>query len=270
MRSLLYLLLFVFLAYGAYYYFDRLSDAPLKTELLSKGSEAISYVVVTPENEGPFELKRGEENQWVVSRDHRLIYGQTERINTFVNELRTLQSDSVQLNPRRDRKGQSITLSVGTTAQQENFTLEFPNDLHEPVLAHLATDDQSALALPPRTRTWRTNYLNFDAYRDRQLLDLDPRLVDSLIVYRGDSVLWGITTGNLAASATRFIAPAAAPYADQFDEIAHRDRLYGQIKLYADGRAKTVTVYRDSLWPLPFVLVGEDYPRRFLGYERLR
>ncbi|MEM6771508.1 MAG: hypothetical protein AAF597_13075, partial [Bacteroidota bacterium] len=111
--------------------------------------------------------------------------------------------------------------------------------------------------------------LRFDHFREPRLLNLTHEQVDSIVVSYHDSLLWKTDTANLALLAQHLLAPAAAPYADHFDEIAHRDRYCADLDLYFSGKAHRIQAYRDSLWPQPYVLVGEDYPRRYLGFEQI-
>ncbi|OAV42622.1 hypothetical protein [Lewinella sp. 4G2] len=271
MSRLISLLFFVAVAYGAWFYLKDYSRGPVEVRLVQADLDDISRISLLPKDGRSelFRLQRGEGNQWMATRKQRLLLDRDGKIARFVDMLASVTSDSTIRKLPKGEDYRTVEIRIRAQGEEEGFSLHFTRSAQLPVYASWA-EAEEVLALPPSLNAWREEYLHFDAYRERRLLNLLATEVDSISVLKQDSLLWGINIGDLSATAQRFIAPAAAPHADYFDEIAHRDREFAKIKLYHGAAYKTITVYRDSLWPSPFVLNGEDYPRRFLGYDALR
>ena len=268
MRNLVLALIIFAVGYSTWYYGARLFSNPVEYPLFLTGREEVTKVIVGEGND-QFEFIRGTENEWVVARGQRISYDRPAKVDSFLTLLFNTRSNLSS--QERDYLSYPTTsrIEIAGPGGRERVTLYIPTNPATAVVASHATSG-AVLSLPPITRRWRGEYLHFDAYRERRLVDLDPASVDSIHTYRGDSLLHKVAPLALGTTAPYFIAPALAPYADYFDEIAHRDREYGRVELYAGDAVKTITVYRDSLWPQPYVLVGKDYPRRFLGYDALR
>jgi len=269
MRKFILFLLLAVSAYCLWFYLTQLSGGPVRSPLVRSEKEAIRRIDVVDVKGQPFTLRLGEDGKWVVSREQQLLYGQEEKVAGLLALLTATKSDSLVKYLDREKAEGSVSLHILGDTDEEDIDIYYFRDDKLPLYGYLP-NAQLTLAFPPASRDEFLQHLNFNAYRERRLLDLAAGEVDSIMVMRGDSLLWGITSGDLSRSAQQFIAPAAAPYADFFDEIAFRDREYADILLYSGAEIKTVKAYRDTLWPHPFVLVGEDYPRRFLGYESLR
>lgn len=268
MRKLILLLSLFAVGYACWFYTSQYSNEPLRVPLLQLDAEEVTSIEISGTNQN-FQLIKGENDSWVVSQDQRLLYHREKKVGELLHLLKTTLSDSLMLAPAGGGNIEMILLEVKTAVTSELVSLVFTAEPSTPVMAKLG-DPATFLAYPSHLHAWRKEYLRFDSYRERRLLDVSPADVDSIIVYKNDSILWGINTGDLRQSAARLIVPEAASYADHFDEISFRDREYATIKLFVGNQPKQITVYRDSLWPRPFVLVGEDYPRRFLGYDALR
>ena len=266
------MLLLAGVIYAGWYYLSAATNRPIRVPLIADSRVAISKVIVgsrSPE----FQLERGDvtdtgEDRWVVSRKQKLLYGQDGRIRRLLEDLTTAVSDSlVTGSPNRTLERRVVELRG--PGYREVFTFYFGQDPAGAVFVQF--DGAGAtLALPATANRWLREYFTFDAYREPRLLNVSPEAVDSIFVMRRDSILWGITAGDMRQAAQRFIASNTAAYADHFDEIAHQDRAFATIELYTQGTPRQIQVFRDSLWPQPYVLVGEDYPRRSLGYASLR
>lgn len=268
MRRLILLLLLATGAYTVWFYTIGLNDSGKYLPLIRTELSTVDKIVVAGKAHA-FKLQRAENGEWLAVREQKILFKQNAQVDSFFSALELAVADSVLTNVQTKPSWTVVDLTFPAKSSPEKLRFHFPVDQSRPVYAQLE-GGEDYLVLAPTFHRWRTDFLDFDGYREMRLLDLSPNSVDSLYVLKKDSILWGVNSGELAATASRFIVPAAAHYADHFDEIRHQDRAYATIKLYAGDGTKTVTVYRDSLWPQPFVLVGEDYPRRFLGYERLR
>ena len=274
MRTLLFLCLLIAATYATYYYVGLGSDEPLRIPLVRADlRQNIKRIQIKPRGPGEFlmRLDQGDNGQWIVSKDQKLIYDQSARVRGFLTDLANTVSDSVVTgSAARLRDRRLVTLDIHSGTGREVINLAFADDTSSPVYAWFESSS-NLLCLSPSTNAWLKGYLTFDAYRERRLLDLNPAAVDSIVALGTDNtLLYRSHPSELPDLATHFIAPAFSQHADYFDEIAHQDRRFGQVLLYADGQPKTITVYHDSLWAQPYVLVGEDYPRRFLGYDALR
>lgn len=264
MKKLSLLLFFLVALYAGWHYWQTLADRPLQARLLTISAEAIDQVTVAPPNgAAPFTLARSAED-WVVARSPRQILDQRVRAESFVNRLAELTSDSLA----RPVKNAQETLVTVRTATGQRDELAFSQPVSGPPRVRIvATGD--VFHLPPAAARYLLPALTFDHYRESRMLHLLPGQVDSIVAVQGDSTLW-VEDSVVAPLANLLLAPAAAPHADFFDEIAHRDRHHADLYFYFSGRAHRVQVFRDSLWPQPYVLVGDDFPRRFLGFSRLR
>ena len=264
MRRLLPILLLLILAYIGWYYWQRLADRPLEIAVLGLRAEEITRITAGPAGEAPqLELSRTDDG-WVVAQPPRQLYDQSVRAASLVERLAELRSDSLCRRPPAG-PGTRVVVYGGPGRQRE--LVFYPATTSTPLVRVTAADD--VYHLPPDAGRYLLPALAFDHYRERRLLDLLPGRVDSLVARRGDSTLWVVDSG-LAPLSDRLLAPAAAPFADHFDEIAHRDRYHADLHFYHAGRSHRVRAYRDSLWPQPYVLVGDDYPRRYFSFDRIR
>ncbi|MBC6996753.1 hypothetical protein QWY85_04330 [Neolewinella lacunae] len=265
MRTLVPILLLACLGYAAWYYWQAYTDRPLREHVLLASPAEISSVSVQPWSAvQPFTVTRNEAGGWVVREGTIQVLDQAEKAEAFVEALAALRTDSVA---QRFPAEELSLLTVHSEAHgAETFALARP--LEGPALLRVeATGD--VFALPEAALRPLLPALDFNYYRERRLLRLAPARVDSIVAWQRDSFLWRITGPAAALHAPTFIAPADAPYADHFDEIAHQDRYHATIILYAAGQPHRVTVFQDALWQPPWVLVGADFPRRFLGLDSL-
>ncbi len=265
MRTLIPLLLVAILSYAGWYYWQAYTDAPLQEKLLLHDAAAMQSIRITAFGEEAFQLVRAAGTEdWTVKQGITELYDQSDRIKRLLTVLDGLQTDSVMR--RFSDKGLAV-LEVKGPDRSERIELAFPDT--GPVLGRIsATGDVFALRAANTANL--LNLLRFETYRERGLLRLDPERVDSLVATHQDSLLWRVTTGNVSSLAKTFIAPASAPSAEHFDEIMDRDKYFATLHLYAQGNPHRITVYRDSLWPKPYVLVGEDFPRRYWALDSLR
>lgn len=264
MKKLFLLLPPLILLYAAWFYWQGLGDRPLREQLLSLHTDEVTEVTITPPaGESVLTLTRAE-NGWVVARGPRQILGESVRVEQLIDRLTTLQTDSVS---RRKTVTRGYKVQLRTADDRvENLFLAHP--ARETPLAQIpATGD--VYHLPPEAARYIFPALRFDHYREARLLHLLPGQVDSIVASRNDSTLW-VEAEVLSPLYQRLLAPAAAPFADYFDEIAHRDRYHADLDFYFSGKAHRVQVFRDSLWPQPYVLVGADFPRRFIAFDRIR
>lgn len=265
MRKLLPLVLLASIFYAAWFYWQGYSDRPLQEVLLPIAAADIEALTIqVPDHKSPFTLTRVD-NDWVVARPPQQILNQSLKAEELVSRLTALRTDSVG---HRPPKAAGVMIRIES---KDGSTDELV--LHQPpsgvLLATIpATGD--VYYLNPTSSTGIMPQLRFNHFREPRLLNLRPNQVDSLVVSYHDSLLWRASPEEIASLTKQILAPAAAPYADYFDEIAHRDRYYADLDFYFSGRAHRVQVFQDSLWPQPFVLVGEDYPRRYLGFEEIR
>lgn len=265
MRTLLPLLLLAALFYTGWFYWQQYANRPLREPLLPWAISDISRVSVHPPNQQvPFSLHRIED-RWVVARANRQLFDQTVRAERLVRLLTQLTSDSVSFH-RPAAAGWRIRLV--TADEQTDEIVLYPATAVGPLVSISATGDCYHLANSQRDSLLPR--LRFDYFRERRLLNLSPAAVDSIVAMHHDSLLWTTDSINLAPLLHHFLAPATAPHADYFDEIAHRDRYYADLDFYSHGQPRRIQVFHDSLWPLPYVLIGEDYPRRFLGFREIQ
>lgn len=265
MRKLLPLLLLASVMYAAWFYWQGYSDRPLQEPLLPITANDIQFVTIqAPNRETPFTLTRIE-NGWVVARPPQQILDESLKATELVYQLAALKTDSVGYRPP---KVAGIKVKIESTDGRTDELL-----LHQPpsgvLLATIPTTGD-IYYLNPISSSGIMPRLSFNYFREPRLLNLHPNQVDSLVVSYQDSLLWRARPVDLSLLSQHLLAPAAAPYADYFDEIAHRDRYYADLDFYFSGKAHRIQVFQDSLWPQPYVLVGEDFPRRYLGFEQIR
>ncbi len=262
MRTLLPLIVLAVLGYTGWYYWQVYTDRPLNEPLLLTAKESLVELKVASYGE-EFRMFRTEEFGWVVSQGGREIYDQSDRVESLIDLLVGLQTDSV-VRYLPDMPVIRVDLIGADT--QEGIALYFQPDAA--LLASItATGD--VYALPSRYVGPLADLLRFSSYRSKRLLKSKPESIDSIRLDHHDSLLWRPAMAEVAPLSQTFIAPAAAPYADYFDEITDREKYFATLKLYADGEAHRVEIYRDSLWPRPYVLVGEDFPRTYLAADSL-
>ncbi|SEQ38901.1 hypothetical protein [Neolewinella agarilytica] len=266
MRRLIPIVLFAVLIYVSWFYWQEYTDAPLREKLLLSAADELTQVRVTaPGQPHPFQLTRLEDKQWVVSRDNRQILDQSARAEDFVRALTELRTDSV-VNSLPDQDFTTITLSSDEYGEEE---LRMYAGAGGPALARISSTGD-IFALQPEAVTDVLPALSFDHFRGKELLHLAAASVDSIVATRNDSLLWRLGPTEAGEVAQTILAPASAPsYADHFDEIADRDKYHATLSFFTAGQPHTVTVFLDSLWPQPYVLVGEDFPNRFFGADKI-
>lgn len=266
MRTLIPLLLLAVFSYAGWYYWQDYTDRPLRENILLTDPADITRARVTDAAGDNFQFLRieGTEN-WAVKRGITELYDQTPKVLKLLEALAVLRTDSVM---RRFPTEGVITIQLEGGALPETLELYLPGPGEAPLARAGAAGD--VYALQPASVQGLAALLQFEAYRERRLLNLLAARVDSITATNGDSLLWQLGPPEVTPLAKALIAPAAAPYADYFDEIMHRDKYFATLNFYAQGEPHRIQVFQDSLWPKPFVLVGEDFPRRFLALDNLR
>lgn len=265
MRTLLPIVLFAVLGYAAWFYWQEYTDEPLQEKLLLHTATDIESITITAFGEEPFQLIRAEgTGNWTVKQGILELHDQSDKVRRLLLALEDLKTDSVMR--RFSDKGVAV-LELAGGSRPERIELSFPDT--GPVLGRIsATDD--VFALNSNTTANLPNLLRLATYRQRKLLRIAPEQVDSIVVSHHDSLLWSLDTGEVILLAKTFIAPASAPQADYFDEIMDREKYFATLHLYAKGAPHQITVYQDTLWPKPFVLVGDDFPRQYWAIDSIR
>lgn len=263
MRKLIYLLILASCVYVSLFYWQQYTDAPLNERLLTMQVDDIQELIITPlPPEQPFTLSRADDN-WVVSRARLQMLDHADRASNLLGKLTGLKTDSVAAS---GQVLEGVRIQIETLDGKKTELLLHQSAKGTPLAQFTTTGD--VFHVPTKAVEVLISTLHFDHFREPRLLNLVPDQVDSIVATYNDSLLWK-TDSAVALLSSTILAPAAAPYADHFDEIAHQDRYFADLDFYFSGRAHRVQVFRDSLWPQPYVLVGEDYPRRYLGFEVL-
>jgi len=264
MRKLLLILLPLIGLYAAWFYWQQRADRPLQERLLTVTAGEVSQVIIGGQDrDQPLTLTRTETG-WVVAKAPRQVLDQSVRAEALIQRLTDLKTDSVS--HQSDLPG-GIHVTLRDKAEKEDEIILYQPPEGTPLARVVATGD--VFHLSPAVARYLFPALSFEHYRERRLLHLLPGQVDSIVATRNDSMLWVVDSAVTPIS-EQLLDSDLASYADYFDEIAHRDRYHADLSFYFSGRAHRVRVYRDSLWPQPYVLVGDDFPRRFLAFERLR
>jgi hypothetical protein len=265
MRTLIPLILLAIAGYAGWYYWQQYTDKPLKANLIAMALSDLTQISVTDGVTEDFALIRmeGTEN-WAVKRDVTELYDQSEKIHTLLAGLAAIRTDSIM---RKFPEEGFVSLVLESEGPSELVDLFFSEEGR-----HLARRGVTGdvFALNATTLLGIQQLLRFESYRERRLLRILPERVDSITAVSNDSLHWRSSPPEVDLLAKTFIAPAAAPYAEYFDEIMDRDKHFATLNLFADGEPHRIEVYLDSLWPKPYVLVGEDFPRRFLAVDSLR
>lgn len=264
MRKLLLILLPLTGLYAAWFYWQQRADRPLQERLLTVTAGEVSQVIISgKDRDSPLTLTRTETG-WVVAKAPRQVLDQSVRAEALVQRLTDLTTDSVS---RRSDLSGGIHITLHDKAERKDEITLYQPPQGTPLARVVATGD--VFHLDPAVARYVFPALAFEHYRERRLLHLLPGQVDSIVATRNDSTLW-VVDSSVAPISEQLLDSQQAGYADYFDEIAHRDRYHADLNFYFSGRAHRVRVYRDSLWPRPYVLVGDDFPRRFIAFERLR
>lgn len=283
MRTLIPIVLLAALAYAGWFYLQPFTDMPLHENLLLTDTQTLREMTVA-NNERTFRIFRGEETGWVVKQNAIELYDQSEAVGELVEFLSQLQTDSVMHRFPPD-PGPDVSLS-GTEEQHEVLSFRFPAGSPPVVRVGLTGD---VFALPFSVIDPLRRMLRFETYRGRESLKIDPRTVDSIAVRYHDSLLWRVPKAEIPRLSKAFIAPAPSPqngvapalvlaagpnstppYADYFDEVMDREKYFATLTLYALADSHRIEVFRDSQWVRPYVLVGNDFPRRYFALDSLR
>ncbi|MEM1359727.1 MAG: hypothetical protein AAGF89_16100, partial [Bacteroidota bacterium] len=241
---------------------------PLKEKLLLATGDQVDRIVIHEQRgEAPFNIRRLTETEgWVISREHQEILDQSAKAETLVQSLVQLTTDSVMNGKFGEENQYSLSVFSEVHGQEK---LQFALTSAGMGLVSL-TKGEDVFAVPTADLKQIVPLLRFDHYRERRLLALAAERVDSITALHHDSLLWRAKPETVTALAQTFIAPTAAPFADYFDEIAHQDRYFATLRLFAEGEVHEILAYRDSLWPQVYVLIGQDFPRRYLAVDSLR
>jgi hypothetical protein len=265
MRTLIPLVLLAIAGYAGWYYWQQYTDKPLKANLIAMAMHDLKRVSITDGLTENFALVRMDgTDDWAVKREVTELYDQSEKIQQLLVKLAAIRTDSIM---RKFPEEGFISLVLESEGQTEAIDVFFSEEGR-----HLARRGVTGdvFALNAETLRGLQPLLRFESYRERRLLRILPERIDSITAVSNDSLHWVISQPEVALLAKTFIAPAAAPYADYFDEIMDRDKHFATLNLYAGGESHQIEVYLDSLWQKPYVLVGADYPRRFLAVDSLR
>ena len=265
MRTLIPLILLAIAGYAGWYYWQQYTDKPLKANLIATALPDLNRVLITDGVVEDFALVRMEgSDDWAVKREATELYDQSEKIRELLDGLAAIRTDSIM---RRFPEEGFVSLVLESEGQSESVDIFFSETGR-----HLARRGNTGdvFALNAETLRGIQPLLRFERYRERRLLRILPERIDSITAVSNDSLHWKSQQPEVALLAKTFIAPAAAPYAEYFDEIMDRDKHFATLNLYAGGEPHQIEVYLDSLWPKPYVLVGADFPRRFLAVDSLR
>lgn len=269
MRTLIPIVLFAALAYAGWFYLQSFTGAPLHERLLLTDTGTLRELSVA-NAEGGFRMFRPEKRGWVVKQDAIECYDQADAVEELVRLLKDLKTDSV-MHYFPPESGPDVTL-VGPGDRLEVLSFRFPAG-SPPVVRVGATGDVFALSAKVSRPLQRM--LRFETYRGKTSLAILPVEVDSIAVKFQDSLLWNVPIADVPRLSKAFVAPAAAPdgspaYADYFDEVMDRDKYFATLHVYALGGTHRIEVFRDSQWVRPYVLSGDDYPRRYFALDSLR
>ncbi|WP_020570477.1 hypothetical protein [Neolewinella persica] len=265
MRTLIPILLLAVLGYTGWYYWEQYTDKPLRANLVATSIADLKQVFITDGVTEDFALVRMEGTEdWAVKREITELYDQSEKVRKLLNGLAGIRTDSIMRSFPEDG---FISLVLESEGRSELVDLFFSEEGR-----HLARRGVTGdvFALNATTLGGIQPLLRFENYRERRLLRILPERIDSITAVSNDSIHWKSKLPEAVLLAKTFIAPATAPYAEYFDEIMDRDKHFATLSLFANGEPHRIEVYLDSLWPKPYVLVGEDYPRRFLAVDSLR
>ena len=254
MRTLIPLLILFVLGYVAWSAWERFTARPLQTELLRLAGPDLEEIIVT-EDDRRFRFFRAED-RWVVARDNQEIYDQSAAVEELVTVLSDIRTDSVL---RRAQGEALFDVQLLAAGANERFALHFPA-AGPPHARLLATGD--VFALPPPVGPVLQRSLRFATYRGDRTLQIAAARVDSIVMERNDSLRLRPDPDRLRLLSHLLLAPAPAPNAPYFDEVADREKQYATLSVFADGTPHRITAYRDSAWPKPFVIIGEDFPLR--------
>ncbi|MFT6000398.1 MAG: hypothetical protein ACI81P_002859 [Neolewinella sp.] len=265
MRTLIPLLLLAIAGYAGWYYWQQYTDKPLKANLIATALPDLDRISIMDGLTEDFALVRIDDTEdWAVTREATELYDQADKIRELLAGLAAIRTDSIM---RKFPEEGFITLVLESEEQSESVDLFF-SEIDKHLARRSLTGD--VFAINATTLQGIQHLLRFESYRERRLLRILPERIDSITVVSNDSLHWRSNPLEVALLAKTFIAPAAAPYADYFDEIMDRDKHFATLNLYAGGEPHRIEVYLDSLWPQPYVLVGDDFPRRFLAVDSLR
>jgi len=211
-----------------------------------------------------------EKDNWVVKQGAIEIYGQSYAVEELVRMLGNLRTDSV-MHRFPPEPGPDVSL-LGPGTEREVLNFRFPAG-SPPVVRVEATGD--VYALPNSVSRPLQRMLRFETYRGKRSLAIEPAEVDSITVSYHDSLLWRVDTTEVLRLSKTFIAPATAPdgppaYADYFDEVMDREKYFATFTLHALGGKHRIEVFQDSQWVKPYVLAGDDYPRRYFAIDSIR
>lgn len=265
MRTLIPLILLAVAGYTGWYYWQQYTDKPLEANLVATSISDFIRVSVSDGVTEEFALVRMEgTDDWAVKREVTELYDQSEKVRELLAGLAAIRTDSIM---RKFPEEGFVSVKLESKNQSESIDLYFSEE--GPHLARRGVTGD-VFAINATTLRGIQSLLQFESYRERRLLRILPERIDSISAVSNDSLHWTISPPEVTLLAKALIAPAAAPYADYFDEIMDRDKHFATLSLYAGDKPHRIEVYLDSLWPQPYVLVGADFPRRFLAVDSLR
>lgn len=265
MRTLIPLILLAIAGYVGWYYWQQYTDKPLKANLIATALPDLNRVSITDGVVEDFALIRiDDSDNWAVKREVTELYDQSEKVQKLLVGLAAIRTDSIM---RKFPEEGFVSLLLESEGQTESVDIFF-SEIGRHLARRGVTGD--VFALNAETLQGIQPLLRFEHYRERRLLRVLPERIDSIIAESNDSLHWKSVQPEVALLAKTFIAPAAAPYAEYFDEIMDREKHFATLNLYAGDTPHRIEVYQDSLWPKPYVLVGADFPRRFLAVDSLR
>jgi hypothetical protein len=260
------------LAYAGWFYLQSFTDTPLRENLLLTDTQTLREMTVTNDKQS-FRMFRGEEAGWVVKQNAIELYDQSKTVDQLVEFLSALQTDSV-MHRFSPEPGPDVSL-LGPDERHEVLSFRFPAGSPPVVRVGLTGD---VFALPFSVAEPLRRMLRFETYRGKTSLAILPAEVDSITVHHHDSLLWRVPVADVLRLSKMIIfpieaegsVPNAPAYADYFDEVMDREKYFGTFTLHALGGKHHVEIFRDSQWVKPYVLAGDDYPRRYFAIDSLR
>lgn len=269
MRTLIPIVIFAALAYAGWFYLQPYTSGPLREQLLLTDTGNLHELTVTNDKR-TYRIFLTEKDNWVVKQGAVELYGQSYLVDELIRFLGNLKTDSVMFRFPAE-PGPDVSL-LGPEEQLEVLSFRFPAG-SPPVVRVGATGD--VFALPNSVSRPLQRMLRFETYRGKRSLAIEPTEVDSISVSYHDSLLWRVPPAEVPRLSKALIAPAAAPngvppYADYFDEVMDREKYFATLTLHALGGRHHIEVFQDSQWVKPYVLSGDDYPRRYFAIDSLK
>ncbi|MTB52853.1 hypothetical protein [Lewinella sp. W8] len=270
MRSVIPFVLLVCALYAGWIYWQRYTDVPLQERLLRFTDQEVRSLTVAPWRQQSFTLDLTEAGVWVITREALQFPAPPRKVNQLIEQLTSMRTDSVVRADFPEENIHRLTLSNGT--EEEDLRLYFSPEGDAWASVGIARD---VFALHPRAVAPIRRALHFNHYRDRRLLNERTTLADSVYLRFTDSlrqVQFGLQLGpeDERSFLDSLLEPRGSVFADNFDEVTQRSKQFAVLDLtLPNGQQKRLSIYRDTLWDKPFILVSPDFPRRYLAIDSL-